>query len=137
MTHTWCSHTCMYIHDHRIDSMRKNGALMRSSERREHVASSPVQVKQQQPSPDSISQCSSQSVGSAESARSLPITIPTHHDPLGYTFSRQASDPGLVNYDTPPEEHSPQVPLTIICYIGPPATVEPLYKDTPEIRTPL
>ena len=90
---------------YRIGSMRKTGVLERPFHPNRDNASSPVRVKQK--SPDSLSQCSGQSCGSAGSAKSLPVTIPAQEE-LSFPFTRQSSDPGLVaGFSSPPEHHSP------------------------------
>jgi transcription factor CP2-like protein len=82
--------------------MRKNGVLNRPIHPSRETSSSPIEVKQS--SPDSLSQCSSQS--SAGSAKSLPVTIPAQEQ-LGFLFTRQTSDPGLVGCSSPSEDNSP------------------------------
>ena len=86
--------------------MRKNSVVDKPVQHTiDNTSSSPVQVKQL--SPDSLSQCSIHSCGSAGSSRSLPVTIPYTDQLTGFPFSRQTSDPGIGSYSTPPEELSP------------------------------
>ncbi|CAI8037945.1 Grainyhead-like protein 1 homolog [Geodia barretti] len=87
-----------------IGSMRKNGVVNGSIHPSRDTSSSPIEVKQS--SPSSLSQCSSQSCGSAGSAKSLPVTIPAQEQ-LSFPFTRQTSDPGLLGYSSPTEDNSP------------------------------
>ena len=99
----------------RIGSMRKNGVVNGSIHPSRDTSSSPIEVKQS--SPSSLSQCSSQSCGSAGSAKSLPVTIPAQEQ-LSFPFTRQTSDPGLLGYSSPTEDNSPTQVYTTMVMIG-------------------